>query len=58
MRKALDYPGTVDAKKEESVFVFIPNRDCTDVPKKFAYVINSMQDKHVMIEQLEKIAGK
>jgi hypothetical protein len=54
MRKALVYPEVVEAKEEENVFIFIPKRDFKDVPQKFAYVINSLSDRHVMIEQFKK----
>jgi len=49
LRKALAYPQLVEPGEEENIFVFIPDRDLKEVPRKFTYTIGNVPQKKVVI---------
>jgi hypothetical protein len=58
LRSAVVYPRAVQGGEEESIFVFLPAADLTDVPQGFRYTIASRPDRPVLIRDVSAAVAR
>jgi hypothetical protein len=58
LRSAVVYPRAVQGGEEESVFVFLPAADFSDVPQGFRYTIASRPDRPVVIRDVSAAVAR
>jgi hypothetical protein len=58
LRSAVVYPRAVQGGEEESVFVFLPVVDLSDIPQGFRYTIASRPDRPVIIRDVSTAVAR